>query len=334
MHQVDAAIEEAAVDRLLDLPGLRIVRTASGLEVTGPAGSRQTYQTVPVRSISRAMVGALASRPARSLSEDTRDLIVGSVIGPSAADALRAADLEYADGVGNAYLNSPAAYVLVCGRRAPAHTRTSGGLTPADLKVLLAILTNPVALSRGYRELAPVAGVSVGAVSGAIKRLRSRGVIIGTRPRLKDFDAALSTFELGYADRLRPRLQPARMTTGSQSMDELRERIGKAFAQHPEAELALSGELGAAVAGADLVAAAATIHTSWPYRRLLAGLRLKPSVTGEVTLLRRIGPVDVSPVVGRPALANPILIRAELLVQGGERQLQAAHQLLELIPRP
>ena len=338
-------LTDAVVARLSRLPGLDASwrnpvsgDDAARLEVHGPLGSVAYLVEIELKLTAR-MVGPIAARLA---SSRTRRLLITRYASPPAIDALVAAGLEFADAEGNAYLSSPAAHVFTRGHKVRASRGGSSlvTLTPAKLKVLFVLLRDKRLRQVAYRDIAAAAGVSLGAVSNAVRSLCEVGHLRKGRRdiRLVDFDAALKAWEVGYADRLRPSLHPRRFTMrqrGAQSLEVLRRRLEANEHDRAEPPVVLSGELGAAVLTGHLRAGAATLHSTSSGRAFMARFRLAPDEDGEILLLDEVSASDAWSEDAKGGVADPLLVRAELLAGGGERQRQTAQRLLQefILPR-
>lgn len=90
----------------------------------------------------------------------------------------------------------------------------------------------------------------------------------------------------------------------------------------------LGGELAAQVLGADIMATTAALHVARWDTDLMRMLRLVPFSEGVITIRRQMGALDHD--VTRPGLADPLLVRVELLTIADER-LDASRQMLSEI---
>ena len=335
---------DAVVDALRALPQLTIIVKPRGpgmpLEVDGTlevrsAAEAQLYGLQVKARLRPSGLGPLISR-LRSQAEQTglRPLLVTEYVSPTLAEQLVAADVEFADAAGNAYLASPAAYVNARGHklRVASDRRSDVQLTPSKLRVLFALLSRKALRDSDFRTVAEAAGVSLGTVSNAFRTLRMSGHVIGSkgRPRIADFGRALAAWETAYAERLRPSLRPQRFTLGSR-----RELLGfhdtllEAATAEVGAGLVVGGELAAAVVSDHLRPATATVYTDRGPRAFMRRFRVAPSESGELIVMHGLGPIGRWDDRTAGYLADPILVRAELLTLGGERLQEVADLLLK-----
>lgn len=140
-------------------------------------------------------------------------LLVTDYVTPTLADELKARGIAFLDTAGNAYLDAPTLLVWVKGQKPAARPPapiTGRAFQPTGLQVLFALLCNPQAVNRPYRELATMAGVAHGTVGWVIPDLQQQGFVRdlkgkrGTR-RLFDADRLLNQWADAYARVLRPR---------------------------------------------------------------------------------------------------------------------------------
>lgn len=144
------------------------------------AGSRQRWAVHVTGAIRlRDLLEARAAGPV---------LVVAPWISPSMGERLRAAQIAYVDSVGNAALRFGPVLIEVSGRKRPArdggrgasaseHVETRSGrlLTPANRRVIAALLAEPLLESAPLRELAAAADVSLGQAHKTVALLAGAG---------------------------------------------------------------------------------------------------------------------------------------------------------------
>jgi hypothetical protein len=299
---------------------------------------RVEYACEIKQKISQSLLGYVINQ-LHQLREKTslRPLLISDYLTSNVSDRLMQEGFEFIDIAGNMYLNSPAAYILIRGKRPLDSPKAAKSvLTATSLKLIYALLNDPRildendrALDKNYRELAQIAGISLGAVSSAIQHLYESGYLQRKRGggyQLDDYSKLCSIWELGYMEKLRPKLFAGTFTmTGYADFTKISEKL-KVKAEK-EGYL-IGGELGAAIATRYLRPQRATLHISGNIRELIMALHLKPEVGGEITLLNQFG--TWNPWWERDkTLASPLLLHAELLVEHDDRLREAATLLLE-----
>ena len=130
------------------------------------------------------------------------------------ADELKARRVAFLDTAGNAYMEQPNLLVWVKGLKPaakPIALALGRAFQPTGLQVVFALLCNPQAINRPYRELAKMAGVAHGTVGWVIPDLQQLGYVAdikgkrGTR-RLFHAERLLAQWTDTYARLLRPRM--------------------------------------------------------------------------------------------------------------------------------
>ena len=256
---------------------------------------------------------------------DRKGLLVAGHVPPAMADALRALDMAFLDGAGNAFLDVPPLFVWVKGQRkrmtVEAQEPLGRAFQPRGLQVLFALLCNPGLVDRPYREIAAHAQVAhgtVGWVMAELPQLGFMGEVKGQR-RLLQGERLLAQWVEAYARTLRPKLRLGRYAT--EKLD---------WAQDAEVEpygLLLGGEPGGERLTGYLKPATATFFGEQVDPRFLAAHRLRKDPAGKVEFRRRFWAFEAE----EPGLVPTVLVYADLLAIGDGRCLQTAALLLDRI---
>lgn len=339
MSIAETQLIDACLERLHQHPGIQAEverevfiskdRGVDGwLRLSSPL-DRVDYACEIKQKVSQPMLGSVINQLQR-LKEQTgqRPLLISSYLTSTVSDRLIQEGVEFIDAAGNMYLNSSAAYILIQGKR-PLEVPAQSILTVTSLKLIYAVLTDSRVLEANYREVAQFAGISLGSVSSAIQALYESGYLQRQRGggyRLEDYSKLLSIWELGYMEKLRPKLFVGTFKmTGYQDFTAISEQIE---AKAETEGYLIGGELGAAIATRYLRPQRATLHVSGNMRELMVALRLMPDAKGDVTLLHRFGEWNLWRD-GDRRLASPLLMRAELLVEHDDRLRETATLLAD-----
>jgi len=268
----------------------------------------------------------------------TTPLLVSDHITRSVADRLVGERVQFIDASGNAFLEAPDYLVMISGRERQAAASPKHALTPAKLQVLYVLLKRKELRNANYEEIARAARVSLGTVSHTIATLQQDGHLTGPkgRRRFLRFRQTLDSWTLHYADQLRPRLVKERFALGrGRTLESFAKEVADVAAGPGAKRLAVGGELGADRLTGHLRPATVTLHTSLTPRELLLTFKLRPLHDGEVILLDELTACDGADAADAALLADPILIYAELLASGGERQRATADLVLHrhVLPR-
>jgi hypothetical protein len=184
---------------------------ADALVRIGRGDQTVLYTAEVVRTLWPATLGAVLVKLERL---GPQALLVTDQVTPALADELKARRIPFLDTAGNAYLDQPNLYIWVKGQKAPtrpAKPEIGRAFQPTGLQVLFALLCDPRAINRPYRDLAAMAGVAHGTVGWVIPDLQRLGFAAdlkgkrGTR-RLFNLEMLLDQWVTAYARVLRPRL--------------------------------------------------------------------------------------------------------------------------------
>ncbi|MDO9559451.1 MAG: type IV toxin-antitoxin system AbiEi family antitoxin [Syntrophales bacterium] len=252
-------------------------------------------------------------------------LVVARYINPQMAEQLRVDGMEFIDTAGNAFLNQPPLYVFIKGNRLPERHRdgqTKRAFKAAGLRLIFAFLCNTGLENRTFREIAAAAGVALGTVDWIIRELKELGYLLDMGKegyRLIRKDMLLKRWVAAYPEQLRPR-QMLGHYRGEQgwwqriNMDCLKAQWG--------------GEVAAARMTDYLNPQTVTIYTTAPeLNPLLIENRLRKDAAGDVEILERFWKPDEQ----RPdeELVHPILVYADLLATGDQRNIETARMIYE-----
>lgn len=251
-----------------------------------------------------------------------RGVLVTNHVSPPQAEKLRRAGAQFLDAAGNAYLDDPPLYVLVTGRRRlPAEpsgrAKTTRAFTMTWVKTVFALLCEPGLLKGTYREIAAAADIALGAVGEVIDNLKRAGYLVekneGGRVLLKRRDL-IGRWVEAYAERLRPKLYMGRYS------DEKADWWKNA---RPESEGGCwGGEVAAAKLTGYLRPEVKTIYTPTKLARMQVKFRLQPDDKGDTEILKKFW--DFGGGSPRPDTAPALLVYADLITSGDDRNIEAA----------
>src|SRR3989338_3693550 len=217
-------------------------------------------------------------------------LLVAPYITEATAERCRDLRIPFIDEAGNVYLEAPGLFVYVTGKRRPIHARLAPAfraLTPAGLRIVLALLHNPEMVAAPYREIAKAARVALGTVGDVLADLEERGHLapetLGPR-RLLAPDRLQDEWGAHYPIKLRPKLNARRFT--APTPDWWREQDVR---QH---HAWWGGEVAAEKLTGYLKAARATLYVDGKPDRLILANRLRPDVNGEIEILEAFWAMD------------------------------------------
>jgi hypothetical protein len=252
-------------------------------------------------------------------------LLVAKYINGQMAEQLKQDGIEFIDTAGNTFINQPPLYIFIKGNRPPdiaKHIPAKRAFKPAGLRTIYALLCNPGLENKTYREIAAVTDVALGTVDWIIKELKELGYLLDMGKRgnkLIQKEKLLQRWVTAYPEQLRPKLTLGRFRGEygwwqQKTLDPFKGQWG--------------GEVAAAKLTQYLQPQMITIYTT-PQQldQLLIENRLKRDQTGDVEILERFWKT-AEPRTYKDVV-HPILIYADLLATGNERNIETARIIYE-----
>ena len=251
-------------------------------------------------------------------------LLVTKYINTQLADELKQNGIEFIDAAGNAFINQPPLYIFVKGNKPDVIKVLPVKRTfkPAGLKVIYAFLCNPGLENKTYREIAAETDVALGTVDWIMKELKELGFILdmGKRGnRLIQKEKLLQRWVTAYPEQLRPKLTLGRFRGEygwwqQKTLDPFKGQWG--------------GEVAAAKLTQYLQPQIITIYTTpQQLNQLLIENKLKRDQIGDVEILEKFWK-PAEPWTYKDVV-HPILIYADLLATGNERNIETARIIYE-----
>ena len=265
-----------------------------------------------------------------------KPILLSNYISPNLAARLIGAGVNFADAAGNVYINWPGKlHIQIQGARPKqlAEAKSERLSQPSGLKVLYALLTQPSENWGTYRDIAKASGVALGSIAWIIRELKAKGYLAQTGPdqwKLTQKRKLLDLWVGGYSGRLRPKLMIGRYQPPETELEKtvchLQDELGVR-----KISWALTGGFAAHILtrhfrGDQLVFFA----REWPMD-LARRLKWLPSADGPVTVLREFSSLvrfGLKSPHSEP-VAHPLLVYAELIFQGRERELETAKILYD-----
>ena len=185
------------------------VPAANTLVRVGNTGALVTYVVEARTRLTPATHGAVTMQLQQAAATTEHPvLLVTDYLTPPMAQKLREQKQQFADAAGNVYLEGPGLLVFVTGRKPQSdHLMPHAGKaqTMTGLKVMFALLCDPLLADAPQRAIAARAGVALGALPGVLADLQQTGelLVLGKRRRLNATKRVLDEWALAYARRLR-----------------------------------------------------------------------------------------------------------------------------------
>ena len=269
-------------------------------------------------------------------------LLLADYVNSSLGQQLREADINFIDTAGNVFLRQePGLHLYVEGKKPqiPMKEKPTRLFQPSGLTLLFGFLVTPESVNRSYRDLARANGVALGTVGWIMRDLREQGYL---EPVGKDRLQLIRKKELlerwvdGYATRLRPKILVGEFVSPTSDLEATVDAF-ETYALKQQIHLALTGGFGAFELLHHYRGQILSIFVEhWMPATALAALHLLPRKGGAVKVLRSFSPTVFEALdaqTGHP-VAHPLLVYAELLYQGGDRELETARQLYTTFLEP
>ena len=259
-------------------------------------------------------------------------LFITQHVSSQAAAALIEQNINFVDLSGNACVRKDGLYIAISGRKAPPSERLERhrqSVSPSVWQVAYVLLRDADAQGITVRELARRAGLTHGTVSKSLQSLEQIGLIdnLGRKGQsIRSREGMLEGWLRGYTERLRPRMIRSYAQSPGKDLRSWWEDTQPRLLQ-PGA--VISGDLAAEVLETDLVAGSVVVLTQQWDREMIRRLRLIPAKSGPFLIMDAFSPISHHPQ--QPALADPLLVLAELAATADERTLRAQDQLLEFV---
>ena len=272
-----------------------------------------------------------ASVPKRG-AKATGFLLFADYVNSELARQLKEAGINFIDTAGNLFLKrEPGLFLYVEGKRPPTlqKGKTTRLFQPSGLAMLLGLLVEPESINYPYRHLSDANGVALGTVGWVKRDLREHGYLEPTgkdRFRLIRKKDLFDRWVQGYATRLRPKIFLGEYRDLAKDIG----AVVKSFRQYA-LEQGMSWGLTGGFGADELVhhyrGNTLTLFVkSWRQDDVLKELEWLPVTGGPITILKGFSP-RVFQMWGKQThypVVHPLLIYAELLYQGGDREIETA----------
>lgn len=251
-------------------------------------------------------------------------MLMTQYINPEMADELRHIGLEFIDSAGNMFINQPPVFVFIKGNKLkePVKSAIKRAFKKAGLKLIFALLTTPGLENATYREIAVVAGVSLGSIDYIMAELKEMGFLRRRGDNslfLVQKEELAKRWVQAYPEQLRPKL-----ILGTFSGPEKWWAKGRLL----PSEALWGGEIAAQKMTAYLNPETITIYsTPQKLSSLLLGNRLRKDPVGKVEILEKFWDSDNKNTAND--LVHPLLVYADLIASGDPRNAETAEKIYE-----
>lgn len=241
-------------------------------------------------------------------------LLVANRLFPKIKEALRHNDIPYLEANGNIFLKNKDFFLFVDTQKPLVVEKNTGNraFTKTGLKVLFYLLQNKDAINLPQRELAELTDVGLGNIPQIIDGLKASGFLIPLNKKnyvWENRNALLDRWLSGYATVLRPKLLKERFAIKG-NWQEL---------QFNNEKTVWGGEPAADLLTNHLRPETFLIYTKENRQELIKNYRLMPDKNGEIQVL------DMFWKFNYDKGAPPLLVYADLMLEGGKRNTETAN---------
>jgi len=267
-------------------------------------------------------------------------LLFSDYVNPILGQQLQQAGINFIDRAGNIFLKHDHDFYISIEGKKPAllGRKPSRLFQPKGLILLFGLLVEPISVNWPYRQLSRANGLSIGTVGWIMHDLREEGYLVPTARttfRLIRSRVLLDRWVQGYRDRLRPRLLQGTFREASGNMDEVLSVL-YSHAQSKPMRWGMTGGFGADSLIHHYRGTKLTVFVEdWSDKDSRA-LRWLPSKNGPIIILKAFSSrvYDLKEQEEQYPSVHPLLIYAELLHGGSDRELETAEMIYEKFLEP
>lgn len=260
-------------------------------------------------------------------------LVAADYITPKSKETLKSNGVNYIDSYGNTYLNLKHLKMFVEQDNAkPVYNVYSEVFTRAGGQILFHLLQNPELINEKYERLAEISCVSLGSVSKTVKGLLKEGFAVkwdkDKRYQLIKREELLEKWVALLNEKILPANHLGQYTF-TKNRFEIKE-------SNPEFETRWGGESGAAMLTDYLRPEKYTLFTNRPKQDLVKSYKLLPKEDGEIIVYRpfwNFGSFETN-YEDHEVAAHPLLIYAELIYSGKQRNIETAKIIFDEYIKP
>ncbi|MCF8227146.1 MAG: hypothetical protein K9J30_14815 [Bacteroidales bacterium] len=254
-------------------------------------------------------------------------IIVSNYIALEVADEFKQNGINYLDGSGNSYIRNAELLVYISGQKTlnPALTKQTRAFRESGIRLIFMLLCNPEIIHLPNRRLSELSGISVGSVSNVLTELESLNFVlkVGGGRRLKNLKLLLDRWIISYFDVLRPRLAIKRMDFEFAGDYNSWQNLP---IKNSKGRVLWGGEAAAAIKTMNLNPKNFTLYTDQNWKEFARNLRLIPNESGNLEILEIFW--DEGYIDTLPGVVPELLIYADLVGSGVERNIQIANEIL------
>lgn len=245
-------------------------------------------------------------------------LLVANRIFPKIKEELRLKEIPYIEANGNIFLKTDDVLLFVDSQKplATENNKTNRAFTKTGLKVLFYLLQHKEAINLTQRKLAEKTGVALGNIPQVIGGLKETGFLTPLNNKTYVWEnraALLERWIAEYASVLRPKLRKERYKLKGNWQD-IEFNTNKTL---------WGGEAAADILTNYLRPEKFIIYTTENRKDLIRNYKLMPDKNGDIEVLEMFWKQKNGKTV------PPLLVYADLLLEGGKRNRETADKIYE-----
>ena len=258
-------------------------------------------------------------------------LIASNYITPKAKTILKNKKISYLDSYGNAFIQLPQLKVYVEQQNAkPIVSESSKVFTQAGAQLIFQLLQNPEVVNETVRKLAQVSNISVGSVSKIMNGLFDEGFLVHWKEdkkyQLIRKEELLEKWIPVFNEKVLPNYKIGTYTFSRYNNTNWKDQLA-----YPQ--VFWGGEPGAALLTKYLNPEKFTLFTTKTKQQILTELKLVPDTNGEITIYQSFWDTytlqTAIDLIAEKNTAPPVLIYAQLLYSGNERNIETAQIIFD-----
>ncbi len=261
-------------------------------------------------------------------------LLMAEYINASIANDLKRNQIYFIDSLGNAYIHILGSiYTDIQGKKPEKRRekRTTALFQPKGMQLLFILLTDKEAVNDTIRTLAKKANISNDRAFAVMNELKEKGFILETgkrENRLINIKSLLEKWLINYGDRLRPKLFLGAYKVSPVLIDSLEDELNVAFGEQVKT-YAFGGSIGADILTDYYRGSSAEIFIKPDIlEKVRMTLKLLPARETNLTLFNLFSPKLIyGKVKINYPVVHPLFIYAELLYNGGGREINTAKRI-------
>ncbi len=276
------------------------------------------------KSISKAAIILIA----HELSNRKQETVIFTpYVSPPLADNLKRLGIQFMDTAGNAYIQTPYFLIFLKGNKQIEQSRPetiNRAFKAKGLQVIFALLCCRKLENESLRTIADSSDVALGTVQWTLKDLEKLGYLVHLRNKARKVikkKELLNRWILAYAEQLRPKLLLGRFNADKKDWWKTAK-----IEQHGGL---WGGEVAAERITRNLKPENATVYLHQPPGKLVLANKLKKDTNGNVEILNAFWKNDLNTKLNFKGLVHPILVYADLMASGDDRNLEIANQIYE-----